>query len=121
MNMAFLVIFLEINKRILGTVSEVTASVPKSTSKNLKIPARYRINYFNGEEGKAPRLGAGDHPLLQRQKPKRCCMLCKVKTTCKCETCTVFLCRFTHGQKIKSCWDKFHKNDTIVEETKVCQ
>jgi hypothetical protein len=78
-----------------------------------EIPRRNRIDYFNTIDGRQLRKSSAGHILLHCQKPKKRCVLCEMKTTCKCSKCTVFLCRFTHSNNRTTCWERFHERHII--------
>lgn len=99
-------------QQCISVTTSPTSSPSETSQASTSIPKRNRFTWFQSEEGKRRRLSNDGHTLQQSTAQRRC-LLCKVKTTCRCETCTVHLCRFPHGPNRRSCWTKFHENKVI--------
>jgi hypothetical protein len=87
--------------------------LPVDAVADIIVPKRNRIKFFNAEVGKNFRLSQKSHILINKQKPKRRCLLCWSKTSCKCNNCSVFLCMYVHGKNRLSCFVKFHTLPSI--------
>jgi hypothetical protein len=85
-------------EKLIGEKKIIDEADETHTPIKLNMPQRYRINYFNSDEGKKIRLPKHDHKLLHNQNPTKC-VICTVKTTCACVICKIYLCRLVRKGK----------------------